>query len=158
MVRDEIIVPLRARRTSFPTTPAMPEPFARATLPAMTARANSTHTATNPAVAWTGGAIVSTLDDLKVWAKALATGALLKPGTHAEQMKYETLAAGKVSVGYGLGIGDFGGLIGHNGAIFGYTTAMFYALGRRHDRHRRQPGRQTSRTRPPRSPMRWRSG
>ena len=41
-------------------------------------------------------------------------------------MKFATLAAGKVSVGYGLGIGDFGGLIGHNGAIFGYTTAMFY--------------------------------
>ena len=31
-----------------------------------------------------------------------------------------------VHLGYGLGIGDFGGLIGHNGAIFGYTTAMFY--------------------------------
>ena len=41
-------------------------------------------------------------------------------------MKYEMIPAGKLSVGYGLGIADFGGLIGHNGAIFGYTTAMFY--------------------------------
>lgn len=36
------------------------------------------------------------------------------------------IPAGKVNLGYGLGIADFGGLVGHNGAIFGYTTAMFY--------------------------------
>jgi D-alanyl-D-alanine carboxypeptidase len=127
VIRGEIIVPLGLAGTSFPTAPAMPEPFAHGYFAGDDGKGEfRDYTATNPAVAWTAGAIVSTLDDLKVWAKALATGALLKPETHAEQMKYEMIPAGKLSVGYGLGIADFGGLIGHNGAIFGYTTAMFY--------------------------------
>ena len=70
--------------------------------------------------------MISTLEDLRTWAKALATGGLLKPATHAEQMKFGTINAKPLYVGYGLGIRNFGGLIGHNGAIFGYTTAMFY--------------------------------
>jgi D-alanyl-D-alanine carboxypeptidase len=127
VIHDETIVPLGLAETSFPTTPAMPEPFAHGYFAGDDGKGEfRDYTATNPAVAWTAGAIVSTLDDLRVWAKALATGSLLKPGTHAEQMKYEMIPAGKLSLGYGLGIGDFGGLIGHNGAIFGYTTAMFY--------------------------------
>ena len=114
-------------QTSFPTTPAMPEPYAHGYYAGEDGKGEfRDYTASNPAVAWTAGAMISTLDDLKVWAKALATGALLKPETHAEQMKYEMIPAGKISVGYGLGIADFGGLIGHNGAIFGYSTAMFY--------------------------------
>ena len=83
-------------------------------------------TASNPAVAWSAGAMISTLDDLRIWSKALATGALLNPETHAEQMKFGAIATKPIHVGYGLGIANFGGLIGHNGAIFGYTTAMFY--------------------------------
>lgn len=41
-------------------------------------------------------------------------------------MQFGTITTKPLHIGYGLGIGDFGGLIGHNGAIFGYTTAMFY--------------------------------
>jgi hypothetical protein len=80
----------------------------------------------NPAVAWTAGAMISTLADLRLWAKALATGALLTPARHAEQMRFGTITTKPLYVGYGFGIANFGGLIGHNGAIFGYTTAMFY--------------------------------
>jgi D-alanyl-D-alanine carboxypeptidase len=40
-------------------------------------------------------------------------------------MKFTSMMTGKIDVGYGLGIANFGGLIGHNGAIFGYSTAMF---------------------------------
>ena len=114
----------------------MPEPYAHGYFAGEDGKGElRDYTASNPAVAWTAGAMISTLDDLKVWAKALATGSLLKPETHAEQMKYEMIPAGKISVGYGLGIADFAGLIGHNGAIFGYTTAMFYVPdGGCHDR------------------------
>jgi D-alanyl-D-alanine carboxypeptidase len=127
VIRDEIIVPIGLANTSFPTTPAMPEPYAHGYFAGDDGKGEfRDYTASNPAVAWTAGAMISTLDDLKVWAKALATGALLKPETHAEQMKYEMIPAGKISAGYGLGIADFGGLIGHNGAIFGYSTAMFH--------------------------------
>ena len=127
VIRDEILVPLGMTETSFPTPPAMPEPYAHGYYAGEDGKGElRDYTASNPAVAWTAGAMISTLDDLKIWAKALATGSLLKPETHAEQMKYEMIPAGKISLGYGLGIADFGGLVGHNGAIFGYTTAMFY--------------------------------
>ena len=71
------------------------------------------HTSTNPNVAWSAGAMISTLDDLRVWAKALATGALLKPETHVEQLRFGTIAnSGGLSVGYVLGITKFGDFIG----------------------------------------------
>ncbi|MFO0993080.1 MAG: serine hydrolase domain-containing protein [Hyphomicrobiales bacterium] len=127
VIREEIIAPLKLADTSFPTASTMPEPFARGYYAGEDGKgAPRDFTASNPAVAWSAGAMISTLDDLRIWSKALATGALLKPQTHAEQMKFGAIATKPIHVGYGLGIADFGGLIGHNGAIFGYTTAMFY--------------------------------
>jgi D-alanyl-D-alanine carboxypeptidase len=35
-------------------------------------------------------------------------------------------APGTIKVSYGLGIGNFQGFLGHNGAIYGNNTAMFY--------------------------------
>jgi D-alanyl-D-alanine carboxypeptidase len=36
----------------------------------------------------------------------------------------------KVTVRYGMGITDINGLLGHDGAIFGYGSAMFYLPSR----------------------------
>jgi D-alanyl-D-alanine carboxypeptidase len=126
-ITEKILKPLGLGHTSFPTAPAIPEPFARGYYAGEDGKSKfKDYTATNPAVAWTAGAMISTLEDLRAWAKALATGALLTPARHAEQMRFGTITTKPLYVGYGLGIGNFGGLIGHNGAIFGYTTAMFY--------------------------------
>jgi len=127
VIRDEILAPLKLANTSFPTAAAIPKPFSRGYYAGEDGKGElRDFTASNPAVAWSAGAMISTLDDLRIWAKALATGALLTPQTHAEQMKFGAIATKPIHVGYGLGIANFGGLIGHNGAIFGYTTAMFY--------------------------------
>jgi D-alanyl-D-alanine carboxypeptidase len=126
-VTEKILKPLGLNNTSFPTTPTMPERFARGYYAGEDGRGEfKDYTLTNPAVSWTAGAMISTLEDLRTWAKALATGSLLRQTTHAEQMQFGTITTKPLHIGYGLGIGDFGGLIGHNGAIFGYTTAMFY--------------------------------
>jgi len=126
-ITEKILKPLGLGHTSFPTAPAIPEPFAHGYYAGEDGKGEfKDYTATNPALAWTAGAMISTLEDLRAWAKALATGALLTPATHAEQMKFGTITTKPLYVGYGLGIGNFGGLLGHNGAIFGYTTAMFY--------------------------------
>jgi len=127
VIRDEILTPLGMAQTSFPTTAAMPEPFSRGYYAGEDGKGElRDYTASNPAVAWSAGAMISTLADLRIWAKALATGTLLKPQTHSEQLKFGALATKPIHIGYGLGIANFGGLVGHNGAIFGYTTAMFY--------------------------------
>jgi D-alanyl-D-alanine carboxypeptidase len=126
-IAEKILKSLGLKNTSFPIDPTMPEPFARGYYAGEDGRGDSkNYTLTNPAVAWTAGAMISTLEDLRTWAKALATGSLLSQSARVEQRKFGTIATRPLHVGYGLGIGNFGGLIGHNGAIFGYTTAMFY--------------------------------
>ena len=71
--------------------------------------------------------MVSTLADLRVWARALATGSLLSPGLHNQQLQFGTIPnPGGPDIGYGLGVFKLGDFIGHNGAIYGYRTAMFY--------------------------------
>ena len=156
VIRDEILTPLGMAHTSFPTTSAMPEPFSRGYYAGEDGKGElRDFTASNPAVAWSAGAMISTLDDLRIWSKALATGALLKPQTHAEQMKFGAIATKPIHVGYGLGIANFGGLIGHNGAIFGYTTAMFYVPAADATIVIEGNLPRISRIRRQRSPMRW---
>jgi CubicO group peptidase (beta-lactamase class C family) len=87
-------------------------------------------TATMPNVAWTAGAMISTRDDLRIWARVLAAGTLLKPETHKEQTQFGLISdSGGLRVAYGLGIARIGKFVGHNGAILGYSTAMFYLPG-----------------------------
>lgn len=71
--------------------------------------------------------MISTLADLKIWAQALATGTLLTPATQQNRLQTNLLATGPgFTIRYGLGIVNINGFLGHNGAIFGYTSAMFY--------------------------------
>jgi D-alanyl-D-alanine carboxypeptidase len=82
----------------------------------------------NPSWGWTAGSAISTLHDLHIWAKALATGRLLSAATHKEQLRFVNLGnkwLGK-AFGYGLGVADFGGFLGHNGSLPGYQSWMGY--------------------------------
>jgi D-alanyl-D-alanine carboxypeptidase len=81
----------------------------------------------NPSVAWTAGSAISTLHDLKIWAKALATGQLLSAATQQERLSFVNLGTwlGK-PYRYGLGVVDYGGFLGHNGQIAGYQSWMGY--------------------------------
>jgi D-alanyl-D-alanine carboxypeptidase len=75
----------------------------------------------NPSWGWAAGSAISTLHDLKIWIRALATGTLLHPATQKERLEEIQ------SVGYGQGIEDLGGgLIGHEGNIFGFQSFMGY--------------------------------
>jgi D-alanyl-D-alanine carboxypeptidase len=113
-------------RTSYPTTPAMPSPFAHGYFQLTDSSLLRDVTFSNPNIAGGAGAIISTLGDLKLWAEALATGALLSPATQAERLQTVLLAPGKIPLRYGLGILNINGFLGHNGAIAGYGSAMFY--------------------------------
>ncbi len=85
------------------------------------------YTAVNPAVAWTAGGMVSTIDDLYRWSRALAAGSLLSHSIQAQRLKFGTIPnGGGPAVGYGLGILRFGDWLGHDGAIFGFSTETFY--------------------------------
>jgi len=123
-ITDRIIRPLGLTGTSYPTTPEMPTPYAHGYLAEQPGDPLRDGTRSTPAVAAAAGAMISTAADLKTWAAALATGALLSPALQAERLRFRRFAQWPLS--YGLGILEGYGFLGHSGGIFGYSSWMLY--------------------------------
>lgn len=126
LIQTQVIDRLGLRNTSYPTTAAMPAPFAHGYFPVNGSLQDVTRS--NPNAGGGAGALVSTLGDLKIWAKAVATGTLLSRATQRLRLRTVSLGGlpGKIFLRYGLGISTLNGFVGHNGAILGYGTAMYY--------------------------------
>jgi D-alanyl-D-alanine carboxypeptidase len=127
VLRTRILRPLGLQHTVFPTTNGMPAPYAVGYYPIGPQRLVN-ETLLNPSVAWTAGAMISTLEDLHIWARALATGALLRPAQQRQRLTWNPYsAAASHGFGrYGLGVSDLVGFIGHDGGILGFNTVMRY--------------------------------
>jgi len=123
-ISEHILAPLKMTHTSFATTAAFPDPHAQG----YTVLQGPEQTATdwNPSWAWAAGNMISTLDDMRIWARALGTGTLLTPQTQRQRLDSTVPMNAEKSAFYGLGIFNSGGWIGHTGVIFGYQTAVFY--------------------------------
>lgn len=123
-ISEHILAPLKLTHTSFPTTAAFPDPHAQG----YTTLGGREQIATDWNLAWSWGAgnMISTLDDMRIWARPLATGTLLRPETQRERLDSTVSMNPEGSAFYGLGIFNSGGWIGHSGVIFGYQTAVFY--------------------------------
>ena len=83
-------------------------------------------TASNPAVAGTAGAMVSTVPDMTRYAAQLATGAGLSPETAAARQAFTPLTSTGIRLQYGLGVTQLGDWVGHDGSIFGYSNMVWY--------------------------------
>lgn len=128
---DQILTPLGLTQTSFPgTSPELPSPF----LSGITEQGQpngQTADATNwnPSWGFTAGEMISTLDDLRVWSKALATGEGIL-GKEYAQKRLDSLQAtvqpNTDAKSYGLGFGQVNGWIGHTGELPGYNTTVYY--------------------------------
>jgi D-alanyl-D-alanine carboxypeptidase len=77
----------------------------------------------NPSWGWAAGAAISTLHDLQIWAKALATGSLLSAQTQKQRL---TWVQPSPTAKYGLAIFDVEGFLGHNGSLPGFQSFMGY--------------------------------
>jgi D-alanyl-D-alanine carboxypeptidase len=113
--------------TSFPTTPGLTDPHATGYLPDPDDPSKPLTVVgdINPQVGWTAGAMNSTLDDLQKWSKTLADGSLLSPELQRQRLKSNRFEGVKINAGYGLGVERINDLVGHNGAILGFSTAMY---------------------------------
>jgi D-alanyl-D-alanine carboxypeptidase len=82
------------------------------------------------------GGMVSTLSDLRVWSRALGTGALLKPAVWREAMKdplpyaFSDNYNGPGRWLQGLGFVESGGFIGKEGSFPGYESITMYSPSR----------------------------
>ncbi|MFE6845297.1 serine hydrolase domain-containing protein [Streptomyces sp. NPDC057686] len=124
VIAQDVLAPAGLRRTVFPTSAAIPDPYAHGYTDQTASGKIEDATGWNPSWAWAAGAMVSDLEDLRSWARTLATGTLLTPATQAERLK--TTPMNLQGDGYGLGIFNVQGWIGHNGSIPGYEVLPVY--------------------------------
>lgn len=81
-----------------------------------------------PSILGAAGALFSTLDDGRVWAETLGSGALLKPETQELRQIGHKIATPPYGV-YAVGMGETNGWLGHNGEGMGFTAATFHNPG-----------------------------
>jgi D-alanyl-D-alanine carboxypeptidase len=127
VIDRRVLRPAHLDDTLFPDGPNVrefPEPHARGYTDQTLSGAVEDSTDWNPSWAWSAGAMISNMHDLRSWAKTVATGALLSPETQKQRLK--TLPTGFPGLSYGLGIFETGGWIGHNGSIPGYESVTVY--------------------------------
>ncbi|KUN27969.1 serine hydrolase [Streptomyces corchorusii] len=129
-IRRHILGPAGMRHTLFPRGSGFPAPHAQGYTD-QTANGKVADAADwNPSWGWAAGAMISTLDDLRVWAPTVATGELPGGGRlispAAQKQRLITPATPIPGTGYGLGIFDVQGWIGHNGSLPGYESLTVY--------------------------------
>jgi D-alanyl-D-alanine carboxypeptidase len=130
-IKSRIIDKLGLRNTSFPTTAEMPLPFMHGYMPDAVNGGDTGGPAVkdisveSPTPFFTAGGMVSDLTDLKAWLQALASGTLLSPEMHNEQLTFASPNTSR----YGLGVMNGGRLIGHSGEITGYNSSAYTQTG-----------------------------
>ncbi|MFF4760277.1 serine hydrolase domain-containing protein [Streptomyces sp. NPDC001292] len=129
-LRNRVLRPAGLDQTFFPAGAQFPRPHAQG-YTNQTANGEVRDAADwNPSWAWAAGAMVSNLDDLRVWARTVATG-VLPDGTRlispaSQKQRLTTLPTSIPGAGYGLGIFEVRGWIGHNGSLPGYESLTVY--------------------------------
>jgi len=119
-----VLRPAQLRHTLFPEGAEFPEPHAHGYTNQTLSGQVEDSTDWNPSWAWAAGSMISDLRDLRRWARVVATGTLLSPQTQKERLTF--LPTGFPGTGYGLGIFNSDGWIGHNGSIPGYESVTVY--------------------------------
>ncbi|QEH39239.1 D-alanyl-D-alanine carboxypeptidase precursor (plasmid) [Aquisphaera giovannonii] len=124
-IRRSILRPLGMAHTLYPRGDRLPGPLHGYSLVPETGRLID-RTVLNPGVAGGAGAMISTMHDLRIFARALGTGSLLSPSSRAAQLQGSPLAHAPEFLRYGEGVELLGPFVGHNGTIFGFSSEMFY--------------------------------
>jgi D-alanyl-D-alanine carboxypeptidase len=138
LTRQRIIEPLGLKGTSFPdaSDTSLADPHAQGyTLQGKSSGSKPVDaTDWNASWTWAAGAMISTVEDLLVYGRALGTGkGLLPPEQQAERLDSFVNDLPplnqpplKGDYGYGLGLMNEHGWIGHGGELPGYNTYLFY--------------------------------
>jgi len=145
VLRTNIFEPLKLSGTSFAgQSPGLPQPHlegitdqpgaevAALGIPVPPGGPLRDSTFWNPSWEFTAGAMISTLDDLRAWTRALADGG----GLVSQDIQRERKASVGTVLGrldpddpdatYGLGFFSVRGWLGHDGSVPGYTTYAAY--------------------------------
>ncbi|GAA2619173.1 serine hydrolase domain-containing protein [Actinomadura fulvescens] len=121
-IQRRIVRPLGLRHTSMATDRSFPGPYVHGYMDPY----GDVSTAISPSSAWTSGGVISTVDDVATFHRALYTGRLLPRRLQRELKTTRPVADGSVVQDYGLGVVktrfSCGIAWGHDGGFPGYRT------------------------------------
>lgn len=118
--------PLGLSNTVWPSSTALPGPYAHGITENPFDEKTQDATHWNPSWAFTAGQLISTIQDLGTWAKACATGAQISPALQKQRLTWVKFPPLNPNNTYGLGIVYKDGWLGHQGSIPGYNTMSYY--------------------------------
>jgi D-alanyl-D-alanine carboxypeptidase len=142
-IHDRISEPLGLRRTLLPTSGnGLSVPFAHGYGTGNVGGTQAPTAADDATVFpgscyWAHGGMVSTVPDLGIWARAFATGALVKPAVWKEAQRdlipfvFAGDYNGPGQWRQGLGFVESGGFIGKEGSLPGYESISMYSPARK---------------------------
>jgi D-alanyl-D-alanine carboxypeptidase len=142
-IQERIAKPLGLHRTLLPASISdngLSAPFAHGygnTYPTQLPVVADDSTALPASCLWAHGGMVSTLADMRLFARAQATGELLKPSVqkkatrNAIPFEFAGNYDGPGRWKYGLGLYKSGGFIGGQGSMPGYESTAMYSPSRR---------------------------
>lgn len=128
-IERHVLAPLHLTQTLFPHGTEFPRPHADGYTAQTPTHAVANSTEWSPSWAWSAGAMISDLHDLRIWAKAVATGTLLKPAIQRQRERFLPIP-GLAPARYGLGLFSVDGWIGHDGEVPGYESLTVYLPSR----------------------------
>ncbi|MBN1289201.1 MAG: beta-lactamase family protein [Actinobacteria bacterium] len=127
-ITRRLIEPLGLEKTVFPVNPDLTGSHSRGYTPDEENKELEDVTDDfDPSWAWTAGAMISNLYDLKPWVEALGNGKFLSDATQKKRLAWTNAKLGDINLGYGLGIMSVDGFLGHAGDLPGYSSAAFYS-------------------------------
>lgn len=123
-IRKRLLVPFHLTRTSYPSTQAMPDPWARGY--ALDKKGDWEDVSGTIPVSMMGsaGEMISDMSDMKRWVKLYVTGKTSGPATQRARMA--CIPTGEGDLAFGLGVGCSAGWYGYTGGLPGYNTGDYY--------------------------------
>jgi D-alanyl-D-alanine carboxypeptidase len=124
-ITQHILMPLGLIHTLYPRNTEFPSPHAHGY---RQLRDGKIVDATDWNPTWSGaaGQMISTLDDLRVWARVLVEGKLISPAMKLEQQTFLLAPEEGDGALYGLALENQNGWLGHNGNILSYMAFPYY--------------------------------
>lgn len=124
-IEQNIVKPEGMTRTVFPAGAEIPSPYARGYFKMPDGKIVDA-TDWNYSWGWAAGNMISTLDDMRVWARDLAIGKLISPAMQREQQQFLPAPEEGDGALYGLALENQNGWIGHNGNTMSYMVYPYY--------------------------------
>jgi D-alanyl-D-alanine carboxypeptidase len=124
-VRKRFIVPFHLTQTSWPTTQAMPDPWAHGYGLDKQRNWEDVSTSVPVSLMAAAGAMISDMADMKRWIRLIVTGKTSSAAMHRALMNCVS-TGGPPGQGFGLAMGCTSDWFGYTGGLPGYNTANFY--------------------------------